>query len=196
MTVMITFLGDELFSRGDVDVLLKQQLQAMPGEICDLAEDYLLNNSVDDICEALVKKYMVSLPTVRDTDIWKHREGTRYHFEVSFDGDDRFFWVHGSPFQLSFPKATVDSKRKKLRFTLDTIDESAEHLQAALENQIKLVRGFLVTMRTPVNAHNQALAGRVRPPVETRVSRLQTSRAVYEQLPYKPREDGSDGRTG
>jgi hypothetical protein len=80
--------NDILFSRADWFSVAEHQKKEMLTEIRHLSEHQVLNTSIDDLCDYLVKKYSIDVPVLDEAGIHIDRQDTQINTQDIFG--DRF----------------------------------------------------------------------------------------------------------
>jgi hypothetical protein len=194
---------DPLFSQRNLATLLTDQIHKMENTIDELSDDVFLQNSPDDLIEAisqagylqpleLHQNHGVSHPPteITNTHIWGSPvpiSGFRYAVEVPYTGASGLFNHQPDTYDLDKPTARLNSHSMQgsLIFTrLATAEVTNDELSASFEAEVERVRkyiGFQALQLGPFNASLKNEASRI---VNGRRERLLKARHIAGALGY------------
>lgn len=194
---------DPLFTQRNLATLLKDQIHKMEITIDELSDDVFLQNSSDDLIEAisqggyvqpieLLKDQGVSHPPVEitNTHVWGSSvpiSGFRYAIEVPYTGASGLFNHQPDTYDLDKPTAQLNSHSMhgSLIFSrIATAEVTKDELSASFEAEVQKVRkyiGFQALQLNPFNASLNDEASRI---VNGRRDRLLKARHIAASLGY------------
>jgi hypothetical protein len=203
---------ESLFRKYDLTLVLENQTRQMRNDINNLAEDYLLNVSEEDLTAHLQQKHSVEPITLGEPFIASSGEadidvtndpmrggygdggrifvkGMQIHIKVPFTGDGQLFWCRPSSFTLSPPRAVVADGFLEFYISGDRL--VGENVKRSLKGALAEINGYLQSIRSACEAHNASLERLVREAIAFRKKRLLSNRELVASigLPIQSRID-------
>jgi hypothetical protein len=194
---------DPLFSQRNLATLLKDQIHKMENTIDELSDDVFLQNSPDDLIEAISQAgYLQPLELLKDqgvshtpveitnAHVWDSPvpiSGFRYAIEVPYTGASGLFNHQPDTYDLDKPTARLNSHSMQgsLIFTrIATAEVMKDELSASFEAEVQKVGryiGFQSAQLDPFNASLKDEASRI---VNGRRERLLKARHIAASLGY------------
>ncbi len=209
--------SDYLFSKVDWFSVDQHQRKSLLSEINELDGNYLLNTSIDDLCDYFEKKYRVDVPVLRPADIVADQHetrldvshdhnrfirdrtrsfyvpGTTVEVEMPFDGDVEAFKVRPTTYTLSPPQAEVRDGVLVLR--IEGTSLAPEAVRAQVDRTLSEISRYLDTLRRDAQGLNNELRSIARSAIERRRERLLADRQLVSGLGFKIKEREDDRRT-
>ncbi len=194
---------DPLFSQRSLATLLKDQIHKMENTIDELSDDVFLQNSPDDLIEAisqavyllpleLLKDQGVSHPPIEitDTHVWGSPvpiSGFRYVIEVPYTGASGLFNHQPDTYDLDKPTARLNSHSMQgsLIFTrIATAEVTRDELSASFEAEMQKVGKYIGFQAVQLDRFNASLKDEASRIVNGRRERLLKARHIAASLGY------------
>lgn len=202
-----------LFAQFDIHLRLEEQRKAVRKEVASIAENRLLNTSVDDLCDYFVKKYQFHPPILlKDKIVADQQEaqidvsndrnrhildrsrpfyvpGIKVILEVPYEGDASFFRVRPST-STSMPPV-ADIWNNTLLLSLSGTDLTPEETKSQLDQELHKIKEHLGWIANDVQPFNDELGALTRQAIESRREKLLADQKLVASLgyPLKRRED-------
>jgi hypothetical protein len=194
---------DPLFSQRNLATLLKDEVHKMENTIEELSDDVFLQNSPDDLIEAisqdgyiqpleLLRDQGVSHPPIEITniDVWGSPvpiSGFRYAIEVPFKGASGLFNHQPDTYDVDKPNAQLNSHglHGSLIFTrIATAEVTKDELSASFETELQKVRKYIDFQARQLDPFNASLKDKASRIVDGRRERLLKARHIAASLGY------------
>jgi hypothetical protein len=194
---------DPLFTQRNLTTLLKDQIHKMENAIDELSDDVFLQNSLDDMIEAISQDaYLppielhvdkgISHPPIEISNTIVNQSGVpingfRYSIEVPYNGASGLFNHQPETYDLDKPTAQLNSHSMRGSILINriaTAEVAPEELKAAFDAELDKVRryiGYQAVQIDPFNASLKTEAARI---VHGRRDRLLKARQVAASLGY------------
>jgi hypothetical protein len=198
--------NDYLFSRADWFSVAENQKTGMVAEIQRLPENQVLNTSIDDLCDYLVKKYSIDVPLLNEAgthvdrhdiqvnkaDIFGDRfvvSGTTIDVIIPFTGERDAFGIRPTAFSLSPPRAVVSDQQLLIKIT--GADLTADRVRAQIQSTLDEIKVHLDRLRNNAAGLNTELGPLARTHVERRRQKFLADHDLVAALgfPLKQRDD-------
>jgi hypothetical protein len=209
---------DVLFHKYDLRAVIEHCKAKLKEEVDGFERDYVLNVSVDDLCDYLEKEYSLS-PIILHKDkiyIKEHGEakvdvrydidrfirdkskpfyvkGTAITFAVPFEGDRNFFFCSGSAFTSVLPRAQVSEN--EVLITYNEANPEAEKIKADFQRRLADIEQYLGYLVNDITAFNNGLRASAKALVEARRARLLKDQGIVSSLGYPIKEAAGMPRT-
>jgi hypothetical protein len=167
---------DPLFTQRNLATLLKDQIHKMEITIDELSDDVFLQNSSDDLIEAISQGgYVQPIELLKDqgvahtpieitnTHIWGSSvpiSGFRYAIEVPYTGASGLFNHQPDTYDLDKPTAQLNSHSMQgsLIFSrIATAEVTKDELSASFEAEVQKVRKYIGFQALQLNPFNASL---------------------------------------
>jgi len=203
-----------LFCKHDLRQVLESQEIALTKEVDGYDRNYLLNISVEDLCDYLKDKYRINPIIIhRDkTYIKSHGEtqidvrydplrfildktrpcyvkGTSIIFAVPFEGDKELFYCKASTFTYNPPRAQISSD--EILITFEETNPDSEKIKVEFENRVADIERHIGFVTNDVTPFNNGLRAKAKQKVEARRARLLRDQGIVSALGY-PLKQASD----
>jgi hypothetical protein len=197
---------DYLFSQTEWYPVAESQKAKMLDEIRNLPEHQVLNTSIDDLCDYLLKKYRIDVPVLdepgihvdsHDTqvdraDMFGDRyiaSGTQIDVVVPFTGDGESFAIRPTTASLNPPRAVVSGEI--LQMSITGVDLNADQVRGQIQSALTEIQTHLDCLRSNAAALNNELKPLARTQVEQRRQKFLADRNLVAALgfPLKQRDD-------
>jgi hypothetical protein len=198
--------SDYLFSRADWFSVAENQKAGMVAEIQHLSEHQVLNTSIDDLCDYLVKKYSIDVPVLDEAGIHIDRHdtqtnsadifgdrfvvsGTTIDVIIPFAGEAEAFGIRPTAFSLSPPRAVVNEQQLLLKIT--GADLTADRVRAQIQSTLDEIKIHLDRLRSTAAGLSNELGPLARTHVERRQQKFLADHDLVAALgfPLKQRDD-------
>lgn len=202
-----------LFNDGELQDVLRQREGKMYQEIEGYERNYILNVSVDDLCNYLQQKYRmepIKLLTdnivadtgetkvdvsrdpnrwIRDRDKPFYIDGTYISFEVPFEGDPALFRYTPTTRLLRYVTARVYDQM--LHFTFTRADHNVEQVKRDFRSELDFLSQQVAYANNDVNAFNSSLRDKARNKITNRRDKILKDQDMANALgfPLKRRDD-------
>ncbi len=207
--------NDLLFYELDGSAVIENQKRQLEKEVAGIAEQQLLNTSVEDLVKYLVQKYKIDVPVLDvENAIADQREanvevsgfmygldrgesrsvsGTLITLEVPFVGDREMFRVRPSTYSLNPPHA-------KIRDNLVLLSQSGTNMngsevQASFDRTIGILNQYLGWLENDVKKLNELLPSIARQSIESRRAKLLANQSLVSGLNFKLKERSDAPKT-
>lgn len=204
---------DPLFSEADLYNVMEQQKQQLLKEIDGYETNYILNTSVDDLCDYLEKKYHLEAPALKvdlvyvdqgetNVDISQDHnrmvfnrsrplyiKGTAVRFSIPFDGDANLLRFKPSTFNYSPPRGNVE--RQEIHLTYARTDHDADGLRKEFDRDLENLQDFLGWVAKDTVPFNASIKPTARDRIGKRREKLLKDQGMVAALgfPMKRRAD-------
>jgi hypothetical protein len=193
---------------------LESQKQMIKEEVYKFNEDYILNVSEEDFIIALVNKYTLQPPTIKNESIYTlgskeidvdvsqdflraifdrsrpfYIKGTSITIVIPFDGDSNLFYYHPSTYTLNPPRGDVKGNEIHLNYT--TVNHNTDRIRSDFEGELNSIQQYLQWVKHDVDVYNNSLEGHIRSVFTQRKQKLLNDRNLVNSLniPIKKRGD-------
>ena len=195
-----------LFSQAEWSLVAENQKAKMLGEIQNFPENQVLNTSIDDLCEYLVKKYSIDVPVLDQAGIYVDSQdtkldrinifgdrfvasGTRIDVIIPFTGDPEAFAIRPTTASLNPPRAVVNAQ--ELMMSITGVDLNADQVRGQIQSALSEIKVHLDRLRSSAGALNNELGPLARTHVEQRRQKFLGDHNLVAALgfPLKQRTD-------
>lgn len=203
-----------LFVTYDLDLILRNTMQAMRGEVEALDENRLLNTAPEDLKRYLVERHSIK-PITLLRDQWyaqvedgpvdvRHDPmrwiddrsrpamvpGERTEVRVPFDGESDLFYTRPNQFTMNPPRAVIEGDELVLRYQSPA--DAPLDIRPQIDRTLADIEQYLGWQKRPIDVHNANLPDAAEQAIEKRRTRLlaQSRRAASLGIPIK-RRDGA-----
>jgi hypothetical protein len=208
-------VSDPLFCQFDLSGTLRTQMEKIRQEINGLSDDYVLGASETDLAAALIAKYEVHAPElgepvivsseetdvdvrgyhgydVRDRSEPAYVRGNRVVIHIPFTGDGNLFRCQPSTFSYNPPRALIGNDYLGFVYQAPGV-MNGQQVRANLDRTVGEIRGFLKTVASDCEQHNNQLRREIPQMVAGRRERVLKNREAVAGigLPMKRREDAA-----
>jgi len=205
---------DYLFADGALFDLFRHLEQKMLREIEDFEGNYILNTSVEDLCDYLEIKYRLDPPTLKmeethisnhgetDVDVSRDRhrdirdrsrplliKGTYAEFAVPFDGDPNLFKYKPSSGYMGATYGVISGSEVHLTYT--RTDHDGQAIRSEFDRDIKEINDYVGWIASDIAPYNMGLREKARQRIEWRREKLLKDQGMTAALgfPLKQRPD-------
>jgi hypothetical protein len=200
---------DPLFSHASLSTLLRDQIHKMENAIDELSDDTFLQNSPDDMIEAisanvhvlpLTLEPAVSQPPmeIRNTFVFPLTspiDGFCFSVDVPYTGASGLFNHQPDTHDLDKPTARLNSSNMRGSITIKRIvvgDVSPDELRASFEAEIDKIRKYIAWQAIQLDPFNNSLKDEASKIVHGRRDRLLKARHIAASLGYSlPHRQGA-----
>jgi hypothetical protein len=202
-----------LFDEGELQDVLRQREAKMYQEIEGYERNYILNASVDDLCNYLEQKYRMepinlltdnieadtgdakvdvsqdSMRYIRDRNRPFYIEGTYVSFEIPFEGDPDLFKYVPTTRLLRYITARVYDQ--KVHFTFTRSDHNVEQVNRDFRSELDALQQQVSHANNDVNGFNSRLQSNARTKITNRRDKILKDQDMANALgfPLKRRDD-------
>lgn len=207
-----------LFHDDSLELVISHRERDLVAEINDFSSDYILNVSVDNLCDHLEAKYRFFAPVLRadetyisntgeaDVDVSQdpfrgitdrsrpfYIKGTFATFAVPFDGDGNLFGCSPSTFTTVIPYGDIAIVDNELHITVTVVDHDPQNMQANFNGTIREIQQYANWVAQDVGHFNANLKQRIKERIEQRRNKLLKDQSLTAALgfPMKRRDDAS-----
>jgi hypothetical protein len=206
--------AEVLFSEHDGFSVIQNQRQQLSKEVAEIAEQRLLNTSVEDLVEYLVGKYQLEVPVLDvEQAVVDQKEaniepqgfdygsigsrrlvsGTLVTLEVPFSGDPQMFRVRPSHFNAAPPYAEVRGQVLVLKQSGTQL--TGDQVQAAFDRTVTNINQYLDWQQSDAKKLNEQLPTLARQEIEQRRNKLLANQNLVAGLKFKLKERVGAPRT-
>jgi hypothetical protein len=202
------------YTSGCLRDFLEYQKQMIKEEVYKFNEDYILNVSEEDFIIALVNKYALQPPIIKNESIYTlgskevdvdvsqdpmrvifgrsrpfYIKGASITIVIPFDGDSSLFYYQPSTYTLNPPRGDVKGNEIHLNYT--TVDHNTDRIRTDFERELNSIQQYLQWVKNDVDIYNNSVEGYVRSVFTQRKQKLLKDRNLVSALniPLKKRED-------
>ncbi len=199
-----------LFSDYDLRQTLENQFESMISEVNAMADDQLLNTSVDDMVTYLDEKFKIEpiiihedgisvdqieteidvshdqMRHIRDRSKPFNIKGTSNKFFVPYSGDKTLFQCQPSTSTMSPPVAVVTNSELVLNYDLTNHD--AAGIRDRFNRDISEIKRHVEWINNDVKSHNVSIATRANQIVTQRREKILANRGLASSLGFPMRE--------
>lgn len=203
-----------LFADAHLSDVMQQREQKMFQEIDRFEGNYILNTSVEDLCDYLENEYKLDPPVLKQTDTYiaNHGEkdvdvshdpfrhitdrnrpfyikGTFAEFAVPFVGDPGLFRFRPSQGYMNTTYGEI--KGSKVHMTYTRTDHDGQAMRAEFDRNIQMVAEYVGWIARDVAPFNDGLRAKARQRIEWRREKLLKDQGMTSALgfPLKQRTD-------
>ncbi len=205
-----------LFADADLSDVFRHLEQKMLIEIDDFEGNYILNTSVEDLCDYLENKYRLDPPTLKmeETHISSHGEidvdvsrdhsrhirdrsspffikGTYAEFAVPFEGDPDLFKYKPSSGYMVGACGIISGSEVHLTYT--RTDHDSQAMRNEFDKDIRMINDYVGWIARDISPYNMGLREKARKRIEWRRDKLLKDQGMAAALgfPLKQRLDAS-----
>jgi hypothetical protein len=197
---------DYLFSHAEWFPVAENQKAGMLAEIRSLPEHQVLNTSINDLCDYLLKKYSIDVPILDEAGIQIDRHdtqidqadifgdrfvvsGTTIDVIIPFTGEGDAFGIRPTTASLNPPRAVVSGQYLLIKIT--GADLNSDKVRAQIQSILNEIRIHLDRLRNNAAGLNNALGPLARTHVEQRRQKFLADHDLVAALgfPLKQRDD-------
>lgn len=194
---------ETLFNKYDLTSSLDSQIKKVREHVNNLAEDYILGASEDDLVAYLTQEHSVDPIILGEPFIAESGEvdidvshdplrrgpfpnqrvlvkGMRVHVKVPFTGDGNLFWFRPNHFTLSPPRGVVT--KEFLEFFIRGERLTGENIKRNLDAALVEIRSYLGHIAAQCEAYNASLDGKIREMIKQRKERLLSNRHIVASI--------------
>jgi hypothetical protein len=204
-----------LFFQQDGFAVAENQKRQLANEVAGIAEQRLLNTSVEDLVAYLVEKYKIDVPvldvenavkdqretTVEVTDFsygldpeeTRSVPGTIITLEIPFSGDSEIFKVKPSTYNLLPPRAEI--RGNVVVLAQSGASMNVNDVQTGFDRTISDINKYLAWHQNDVRQLNESLPSIARQAVEGRRAKLLANQNLVAGLSFKLKERSDAPRT-
>lgn len=198
---------DLLFYKYDIRKVIEQHDLKLSQEIDGYERNYVLNASVDDLCDHLESEYRIQPVVLHKDKIYiKHHgetqvdvsqdynrviferdgpfyiKGTAVTFAIPFSGDSNLFYCQGSTFTMNPPRATITDNEVLIIY--ERADPNPVQLKADFEKTMTEIEQHMTYVTNDIAPFNSSLRSSIRQKIETRKARLLKDSGIVASLGY------------
>lgn len=204
---------EPLFSKFSIFGIIQSHTDALKKKIQGIDSAVLLNASEQDLVDALLEEFRLSIPTIRDSEIYIAHSGetqvdvsrdpmrlimdhsrpfyipgTKIVIAAPFDGDAAFFRIQPQSHTLNPPRAEI--VHHEIHLTYISTDQKPESIKQQYEAALNLIRQNLTWLRESTSPFNNQLEAQIRAQLKARKDRLFADAGMTAALglPMKKRE--------
>lgn len=204
---MTTDRDELLFSKYDLRKVIQQKAAEMAQEIDGYDRNYILNASVEDLCDYLENEYRIN-PIILHKDkiyIKSHGEadidvrnaidrdirdrskpfyvkGTSITFAIPFEGASGLFHCSPSTFTTSRPRA--EKTRDEILITYDEIDPDSAKVKSDFERRVADIETYIGFVTNDITPFNNGLKAQAKQKIEARKAKILKDQGIVESLGY------------
>ena len=202
-----------LFSKQDLSGVLDNRQHQIKREVGGLSEERLLNTMINSLLDYFNEKYRLNMPEINEAAIYtdwdetlidvsgrfeyassrlgrpQHVAGTKYKFNVPFEGDPDLFRYRPSPYDFSPPRATILEDR--LVFEYGVLPNDISGLKPQFDRDLSALKRHLGWASAQVEGFNTRIPGISERAIGARRSALTDAQEVARGLgfPVRRRRD-------
>jgi hypothetical protein len=198
---------DLLFHKYDLGEVIEHRKAKLNEEVDGFDRNYILNASVDDLCDYLESEYRLSPVLLQKDKIYikEHGEtevdvrydvnrfirdkskpiyvkGTTITFAIPFEGEKIFFFCQGSAFTSVSPRAHVSET--EVIITYNEPKPDPERIRTDFERRVAHIEQYLGYLINDITAFNNGLRASAKALVEVRRARLMKDQGIVAALGY------------
>jgi hypothetical protein len=198
---------DLLFHKYDLRNVIEDRKAKLNEEVDGFDRNYILNASLEDLCDYLESEYLLSPVLLQKDKIYikEHGEtevdvrydvnrfirdkskpayvkGTTITFAIPFEGDKIFFFCQGSTFTSGLPRAQISET--EVLVTYNEPKPDAERIRADFERRVAHIEQYLGYLINDITAFNNGLRASAKALVEVRRARLLNDQGIVAALGY------------
>jgi len=186
---------EPLFRGRPIEEVIDAQTEAVKKEVESVPANTLLNASEHDLVEAVVEKFRLHVPVIRDAGIyiasWGEKkvdvsgdaarllpgssqpfyvDGTEVVIAAPFEGDARFFHVQPARYSLNPPRAEIGNSELLLRYV--RTDQDGEAVKSEYQRTLASIQEHLASVAEAAGRFNDQLEALVGGEVKARKERI------------------------
>ena len=198
---------DLLFYKYDIRKVIEQHDIKLSQEIDGYERNYILNASVDDLCDHIESEYRIQSVVLHKDKIYiKHHgeaqvdvsqdynraiferdgpfyiKGTAVTFAIPFSGDSNLFYCQGSTFTMNPPRATIADNEVLIIY--ERADPNPVQLKADFEKTMMEIEQHMTYVTNDIAPFNSSLRNNIRQKIEARKARLLKDLGIVASLGY------------
>ncbi|MBW2066928.1 MAG: hypothetical protein JRJ03_18620 [Deltaproteobacteria bacterium] len=180
-------------------------------EIESYDTDYILNVSIEDLCDYLEEKHIINPLIIRgdnvyiknqgevDVDVsYDHRraisdrsrpfylKGTSVTFAIPFEGDRDLLFCQPSSFTLSPPRGQVTNN--EILITYEEVDPDPAKTRAAFEKTVGEIERYAENVNKDIRPFNDGLRNKTKQKIEQRKEKILRDKGFVQSLGYPIKE--------
>lgn len=186
---------EPLFNRCQIFGVIQRQTEAAKKRVQSIAADKLLNASEDDLLQALMEEFRLSVPIIKDQDAYIahsgetqvdvsrdpmrlflnrseafYVSGNKTVIAVPFEGDAGFFNVQPQTYSLSPPRGEITGD--EILLTYVRTDQNADAIKREYQSTVSSIKQYLNSLSQSASHFNNQLEGLLRSQLKARKDRL------------------------
>lgn len=196
-----------LFSDVNLEDMTRRRHGEMLHEIDVFTPNYILNASVDDLCDYLESKYRYEVPKLKLSEIYvdggeaeidvsqdrnqpTYVKGAFVTFAVPYEGNSDLFRYKPPRYAPISPQASI-AGGDELHFRFESTDHDASAIRSEFDHQLQLIQQYLAWSAEGVADFNAKLRDAARQRIELRRGKLLKDQGLTAALgfPIKRHED-------
>jgi hypothetical protein len=206
--------AESLFSKYEINGVLRSRGKAMERAIADYDASSLLNTAPEDLAAFMASKFELNVPELdlsgcttdppeeikvdithnprrHFVDDERHyAPGTRVVLHVPFSGDSEFFLIQPNTFGFNTPRARI--LEDELQWAEEGESLNGPGVKAAFDRDMQVIETNLSYLRATVGPFNEQLSAGAQRLIDVRRKRLLDARNMTESLGFPLRRvDGS-----
>jgi hypothetical protein len=191
----MSLLCECLFRGQLLDDFLAKRQETFVMEIDAFSSDYVVNASLDDVVDYLIRKYRVEPITLSDTpEIAEHGDthspsgkGTFACFVILFTGNSAILHCRPPTYAVVPPGGSISEQ--DLRITIARHDHDAAAMRREFDENLSSIRDHLAWGLPEITAFNERLPHLARHRLDTRRTKLLADQGMLASLgfPIRPR---------
>lgn len=210
--------NDSLFNKYDLSQTLKQSTANLFEEIDTYAQDYILNTSIEDICDYLENKYQIPFISLLKDKIHvkKHGEvdidvshdfaygfrpesgpvfkkGTSITLAIPFHGDYNLFYCRGNTWSTSPPSASV--AENELSITYRDTNLKPEKIRQNFDKEILSIEAHINYLKADVESFNKSLRHQIKERITARKEKYLNDLDIVSALGFPIKESADIPKT-
>jgi hypothetical protein len=202
-----------LFNKYQIFGVVQGQTEALKKRAQSIPSDKLLNASEHDLVQAVVEEFRLSIPVIKDEDIYIAHSGetqvdvsadpmrmiydrsepfyvpgNQTTIAVPFEGDPEFFRIQPQSYSLNPPRAEIGDRELLLTFV--RTDQNAEAIKHEYQRTVTSIKEYLRSLSESAAQFNGQLEGLASSLLKARKDRLLADAGMTAAigLPMKKRE--------
>jgi len=203
-----------LFSKYDLRKVLEGQEIKLSSEIEGYDRNYILNVSINDVCDYLEDKHRIKPIDLKKDSIYLKQhgdasidvshdhdrvifdrnapfyiKGISVTFAIPFEGEADLFYCQASTHFLNVPKAIIEGN--EILLTFQRIDPNAEQIKAEFEKELSIIEKNVSYINNDINNYFKGFREGIIGKIEARKAKLLKDQGMVESLgyPIKPAAD-------
>lgn len=187
--------GDELlFHKYDLRKVIESQENKLQAEIDGYDRNYILNVSIDDLCDHLEDKYKIDALVLHKDKVYikQHGDaqiyikGTSVTFSIPFDGDSELLYCQASSFTFNPLRASVTDGEVLVNF--QEVDPNPEKIKQEFERRLADIERHVGYVNNDLKPFNDGLRTKIMQKINARKEKLLKDQGIVAALGYPMRE--------
>ena len=209
-------MSDELlFNKSDIFSVIQGHTESLKKKVQSISANTILNASEQDLLESFVEEFRLSVPVIKDEDIYIAHAGEtqvdvsrdpnrRFFYDhpsgpiyaagnktviaVPFEGDAGFFGVRPQSYSINPPRGEI--MKAEILLTYVRTDQNAEAIKQEYQRAVSSIKQYLASLSESAAQFNRQLEGLVTSQLKARKDRLLADAGMTAAigLPLKKRE--------